>query len=211
MKRFDYKTNCKTMLGDLYTPVSTYLKLRDYYPQSALMESSDYHGGENSRSFIGLDPLASIAVGHGIATATYPDGSVESRPITEDYRVEDAINEFIASFHVTGEYSNYCGLYGYTTFNAVRYFENIPIKDSTDATNDAPDMLYILYRYIVVFNDFRHEMMIVEMLGDGEKSRLDRVEAAIHDRNYSAYAFEALPFSAAALWPCFPTPYASAS
>ena len=61
MKTFTYTTRCKTILGDLHTPVSTYLKVRDIFPQSALMESSDYHGSENNRSFIGLNPVASIA------------------------------------------------------------------------------------------------------------------------------------------------------
>ena len=41
MQKFKYTTVTKEILGDLYTPVSTYLKVRDLYPQSALMESSD--------------------------------------------------------------------------------------------------------------------------------------------------------------------------
>lgn len=192
MKTYNYHTQYKTMLGDLHTPVSTYLKVRDLFPQSALMESSDYHGSENNRSFIGLDPVASIGINHGIATATFPDGSIEERPIHDTYRVEDALNDFLSRFQVSGEGSNYCGLYGYTTFNAVRYFEHINVKDSRDAKNDAPDMLYILYRYLIVFNDFRHEMMLVEMLQDKETSHLDQIEKAINNRNYTAYDFRAV-------------------
>lgn len=192
MKTFEYTTEYKTVLGDLHTPVSTYLKVRDIFPQSALMESSDYHSTENNRSFIGLDPVASIAIGHGIATATYPDGTTEERPVTEDYRVEDAISDFLAHFHVSGDYSNYCGLYGYTTFNAVRYFEHIDIKDSRDERNDAPDMLYILYKYLIVFNDFRNEMLLLEMLAPDEKSRLDKVQTLINNRNYTTYDFHAV-------------------
>lgn len=192
MKTFEYTTEYKTVLGDLHTPVSTYLKVRDIFPQSALMESSDYHSTENNRSFIGLDPVASIAIGHGIATATYPDGTTEERPVTEDYRVEDAISDFLAHFHMSGDYSNYCGLYGYTTFNAVRYFEHIDIKDSRDERNDAPDMLYILYKYLIVFNDFRNEMLLLEMLAPDEKSRLDKVQTLINNRNYTTYDFHAV-------------------
>ena len=73
MSRFNYTTKTRKILADLYTPVGVYMRLRDIYPQSALMESSDYHGSENSRSFIGVHPMASIAVGHGIVTVTYPD------------------------------------------------------------------------------------------------------------------------------------------
>ncbi len=192
MKTYHYQTQYKIVLGDLHTPVSTYLKVRDLFPQSALMESSDYHGTENNRSFIGLDPVASIGINHGIATATYPDGTTEERPIDSTYRVEDALTDFLRHFQVTGEGSNYCGLYGYTTFNAVRYFENIAVKDSRDAKNDAPDMLYILYRYLVVFNDFRHEMMLVEMLQDKETSHLDQIEKAVNNRNYTTYDFHAV-------------------
>lgn len=130
MKQYDYKTISCTMLGDLHTPVSTYLKVRDIFPQSALMESSDYHGSENNRSFIALCPLASVSIDHGTVIFRLPDDSREEHPITDTYRVENALNDFRARFRVEGEYSNYCGLYGYTSFNAVRYFENIPVKDS---------------------------------------------------------------------------------
>ena len=106
--------------------------------------------------------------------------------------MENALNDFRARFHVEGEYSNYCGLYGYTSFNAVRYFEDIPVKDSREATNDAPDMLYILYKYLIVFNDFKNEMLLLEMLQDGETSELDQVQKAIHNRNYTAYDFRAV-------------------
>jgi hypothetical protein len=106
--------------------------------------------------------------------------------------VENALNDFLCRFRVEGEYSNYCGLYGYTSFNAVRYFENIPVKDSREATNDAPDMLYILYKYLIVFNDFKNEMLLLEMLAPGETSGLDQVQKAIHNRNYTAYDFRAI-------------------
>lgn len=95
MKTFTYTTRCKTILGDLHTPVSTYLKVRDIFPQSALMESSDYHGSENNRSFIGLNPVASIGINHGTATATYPDGSIEEHPISEHFRADHAISDFL--------------------------------------------------------------------------------------------------------------------
>ena len=192
MKQYDYQTVSRTILGDLHTPVSTYLKVRDIFPQSALMESSDYHGSENNRSFIALCPVASVSIDHGAAIFSLPDGTREDRPVTEEYRVENALRDFLDRFHVEGEYSNYCGLYGYTSFNAVRYFENIAVKDSREATNDAPDMLYILYKYLIVFNDFKNEMLLLEMLAPDEKSELDKVHKAIRNRNYTAYDFRAV-------------------
>ena len=189
---YHYQTISRTVLGDLHTPVSTYLKVRDLFPQSALMESSDYHGSENNRSFIALCPLASIAIEHGTAVFRLPGDIREEHPLTDEYRVENAINDFRAHFHVTGEYSEYCGLYGYTSFSAVRYFEDIPVKDSREATNDAPDMLYILYKYLIVFHDFKNEMLLLEMLSPGEASGLEQVQKAIHNRNYTAYDFHAV-------------------
>ena len=70
METFKYTTHSRTILADLYTPVGVYMRLRDLYPQSALMESSDYHEKDNSRSFIGINPIASVAIGHGEATKT---------------------------------------------------------------------------------------------------------------------------------------------
>lgn len=192
MKQYRYTTLSRTLLGDLHTPVSTYLKVRDIFPQSALMESSDYHGSENNRSFIGLCPVASFSIDHGTAVFRLPDADREEHPVDDGYRAEDALKDFLSRFHVEGEYGNYCGLYGYTSFNAVRYFENIPVKDSREATNDAPDMLYILYKYLIVFNDFKNEMMLLEMLAPGEESRLDEVQKAIRNRNYTTYDFRAV-------------------
>lgn len=163
MKTFHYHTKYKLILGDLHTPVTTYLKLRDLFPQSALMESSDYHGSENNRSFIGLDPIASVSVGHGKAVMVYPDRSREELDLTESFRPE----------------------------NAIRYFEHIPIKDSKDSKNDAPDMLYILYKYLIVFNDFTSEMTLVEMQNENEPDHIEEVKKAIENRNYTTYQFRA--------------------
>ena len=190
MKTFNYKTNTKTILGDLHTPVSIYLKLRDLYSTSVLMESSDYHAAENSYSFIAICPLASIGVNSGKVTIKYPDRSVQTKKLGGSYKAEDGINDFIDSIKVEGDHANCCGLYGYTTFNAVKYFENIAVKESHDDRNDAPDILYILYKYIIIFNHFKNEMTLVEMLSKGEKSNLRMIETAINDRNYSSYNFK---------------------
>lgn len=192
MKQYTYTTAYKTLLGDLHTPVTTYLKVRDLFPQSVLMESSDYHGVENNRSFIGLNPIASISISHGKATAKFPDGTQEVRDIDDHYRVDQAISDFLTRFQVEDEYAHYCGLYGYTTFNAVRYFEHIPVKDSISTINDAPDMLYILYKYLIVFHDFKHEMVLLEMQSDDEPSHIDEVEKAICNRNYTTFDFRAV-------------------
>ena len=189
---YQYITKSKRIIGDLCTPVSVYLKVRDAYPQSALMESSDYHGGENAKSFIALHPIASVSISHGIGRAQYPDGSVTEHPITETYGSAQVINDFLQAFHVEGEHREYCGLFGYTSFNAVRYFENIDIKDETQQENDAPDLLYIMYKDIVVFDHFRNELTLVEMLSEGEEDDLDVLERDINSRSYQTFDFHAV-------------------
>ena len=187
--KYTYTTHSKQVLGDLHTPVSIYLKVRDMYPQSALMESADFHAGENSMSYIALCPLASIGVNRGMVTTTLPDGSRVEEPLTETYTVEKAMNAFIDRFKVEGAEKKVCGLYGYTTFNAVKYFEQIAIKESRDEQNDAPDLLYLFYKYVLVFNHFKNELTLVELLSEGEASGLDELESAIENRNFASYNF----------------------
>lgn len=195
MATFNYTPQTRKILADLYTPVGVYMRLRDIYPQSALMESSDYHGTENSRSFIGVHPIASIAVGYGVVTATYPDGRVEEKELPAfgegkgekcKLAISKAFNDFIQAFHVEGEGSECCGLYGFTTFNAVRYFENIPVKDTTMEKNDAPDIYYIMYKNIIVFDHFNNTMQLITL---GEEAELDALMKAINKANVKPYDF----------------------
>lgn len=186
METFKYTTTSRTILADLYTPVGVYMRLRDLYPQSALMESSDYHDSNNSRSFIGINPMASVAIGHGLANIIFPDGSNEQHEINNNYGSADAIHALIDHIKVTGEHADTCGLFGYTSFNAVRYFENIDVKDETQAKNDAPDLLYILYKVVIVFDHFNNTLTIISL--DGEKA-LDDVMKAMNKANVKAYDF----------------------
>ena len=186
MITFKYTTSSKTILADLYTPVGVYMRLRDIYPQSALMESSDYHEKDNSRSFIGINPIASVAIGHGEATITFPDGSVVKHEVNKEYRSDKAIHALIDCIQVEGDHAEVCGLYGYTSFNAVRYFEDIAVKDETQERNDAPDMLYILYKDVIVFDHFNNTLTIVTL---GNKTELDTIYKQMNKANVQAYDF----------------------
>lgn len=186
---YKYHTTSKSILADLYTPVSVYMRVRDQYPQSALMESSDYHGGENSRSFIGINPIASVAVSHGKAISIFPNGEKTEKEISNTYRCDHAIDDFLAQIEVEGDDKKYCGLYGYTTFNAVRYFENIAVKDTTLEKNDAPDLLYILYKTVIMFDHFNNQMKIIELLSDGESDSIAATERLLNKSNIQAFSF----------------------
>ena len=193
METFNFTTASKTILADLYTPVGVYMRLRDLYPQSALMESSDYHDANNSRSFIGINPIASVAIGHGIVSISFPDGTTERKPLSKDFSSAEAIHALIDRIQVTGDDSSVCGLFGYTSFNAVRYFENIDVKDETQAKNDAPDVLYILYKVVIVFDHHNNTLKIVSLapsnLPQESEAHIEAVIKAMNKANVKAYDF----------------------
>lgn len=193
--KFIYSTSSKTILGDLHTPVSVYMRLRDLYPQSALMESSDYHDSNNSRSFIGINPIASVAIGHGTANIIFPDGSTLQHEVSKAYPSDKAIHELIDRIEVRGDNAVAGGLFGYTSFNAVRYFEDIDVKDETREKNDAPDMLYILFQVVIVFDHHNNTLKVVTLNHtDGAASvrqllQIDDVLRMMNKANVQAYDF----------------------
>ena len=188
--KYTFNTISKKVLGDLHTPVSIYLKVRDIYPESALLESSDFHGNENSLSYIALCPLASIGINNGACTTTFPDGKTETTPLTDSFNVAEAMNVFLNRFTIEGKDKNVCGLFGYTAFDAVRYFENIPVMEVHHEENDAPDMLYILYKYTLIFDHFKNELTLVELLQPNERPHLHEIETLLENRNYASYNFQ---------------------
>ncbi len=198
---YKYTTVSRTILGDLVTPVSAYMKLRDLYPQSTLMESSDYHEQSNSRSFIAINPMASVAVAHGKALVRLPDATSRERLINDDFGIADAIHELIDNISVEGSDAGLCGLFGYTSFNAVRYLEPISVKDETQDENDAPDILYILYRQVIAFDHHNNRLTIVSLArADGSdediateraaaEQAVDDILKVINRNNINAYDF----------------------
>ena len=99
MKTTVLHTESKTILADLQTPVSIYLKVRDVFPESVLLESSDYHGNENSVSFIGLNPMARFEVKNSAVRLQYPDGQVVEKTVSAD-AIVDELHHFVHSFDV---------------------------------------------------------------------------------------------------------------
>ena len=191
-RQFVYHTVTRSILGDLHTPVGVYMRLRDLYPQSTLMESSDYHDKNNSRSFICLNPIASVAIGHGEAICLYPDGEKAQSTISDNETCDRVIGRFMSHFLVAGDRAECCGLYGYTSFNAVRYFENIQVKDEKQDRNDAPDIYYILYRDMIVFDHFSNRLTLVTLSDgndEGAMRNLADLERLMNKDNVHPYDF----------------------
>ena len=186
MKQFRYSIVSRELPGDLHTPVSAYLRLRDASPRSILMESSDFHTGRDSRSFIALEPLAEVGVAHGVGFQTLPDGSRIEKNVSGDYPVDKLVNEFMGAFQLDNKNVS---MWGFTTFNATRYFENIPVKDETRAENDAPDLLYILFRFTLEFDHFRNALTLHELVPEGAEPESARVERLLGRAGVNLYDF----------------------
>lgn len=186
--KFKYKTHTSHFAGDMHTPVSLYLKLRDLFPQSALLESSDYHSHQNSTSFIALDPLASVSVNDGVSTIKLPDESSVKFNVSDQSHTDEHITDFLSLFDIEGD--SRTGVFGYTAYDSVKYFENIPIKTHKPEDNDAPDMHYILYRFTLIFDHFHNTLTMIELLREGEQSTSQCIREAIDNRNYASYSFK---------------------
>lgn len=184
-------TQQKKLLADLQTPVGIYLKVRDVYPESALLESSDFHGGENSFSFIGVDPVASFKVDKGVVYERYPDGKEKKYLLDEDRHLASCFNDYLRLFVVSdGENdSPVNGFFGYTAYNAVRYFEPVQSIKNPTKSSDIPEMYYIFYRYIIVVNHFKNELTIVENLFEGDSSRIAEIQSLLENRDFASYDF----------------------
>jgi anthranilate/para-aminobenzoate synthase component I len=109
-------------------------------------------------------------------------------------KIADAFNRFIKAFEVEGECAGFCGLYGFTSFNAVRYFENIEVKDTTMEKNDAPDIYYIMYRDLIVFDHYNNTVTLVTLsTGEDEgATQLAEMEKAMNKGNVQPYGFKAI-------------------
>lgn len=179
---------CRSFLADLQTPVGIYLKVRDLFPESALLESSDYHSSDNSFSHIGVEPIARFTLRDGAVTERYPDGRTLRYPLSGERTLSDALNDFVASFEIVGEPTRLNGLFGYTAYDAIPYFES-SVRVTGEQADETPQMVYILYRYIVTIDHLSNRMTVTENRTDGMQSGLEELMSVIGSRNYPSYDF----------------------
>src|SRR5690606_8164423 len=177
-------------LADTLTPVNIYLKLRDVFAGSILLESSDYHGHENSLSFICCDPIASFVVNDHVAEIQFPDGATRKEPIKAVGQVTDLLDEFKNTFQTDATIqSKYitCGLFGYMAYDSVVYFEDVTIDRKEKII---PEMIYKLYRYVIVVDHFSNELNLFEHVIDPQQpSSLPKIEQIIFSNRFSTYKF----------------------
>jgi len=191
MKTYTLRTIYKKMLADTVTPVSIFLKVRDRFANSILLESSDYHSNENSYSYICFEPIAKIQVKDGKIIKEFPDQTTETETISDRSQVLEAIVAFSKRFDTEDApfpFSNN-GLFGYIAYDAVRYFENLDIQTFESEERKIPDILYSVYKYVVVINHFKDELYIFEHTYDKKESGLEQIASLIDNKNFASYKF----------------------
>ncbi len=197
MKKQKISLSCQHIpahVGDVVTPVSIYLKLRDLFPNTILLESSDYHGGNNSLSFICFNPIADFIVDKERITSRYPDESKQEIDLSGNESVPDLMQEFINNFEIAPEDQKKCpvpasGFYGYTAYDAVRYFEDLRLNITPDAPHAIPDIRYHLYQSVIAFNHFTNQLYLVEHLLPGQESSLNDTLEILKNRAVPSFAF----------------------
>lgn len=178
-------------ITDTETPVSLYLKLRDRYPHTILLESSDYHGNRNSRSFICFDQRADFEVKDGVVRISHINGKREEKTLGENCRLVDELKGFMDSFQVfkMGNDMGNNGLFGYCTYDAVKHFESINLTSPKLEDKQIPESKYLYYKYIITFDHFHNRLYLTENLLEGELSSMELVEAVLHDKRIGFHKF----------------------
>lgn len=186
---YQLKTHFKKILADTITPVSVYLKIRDRFPNSILLEGSDYHTNDNSFSYICCNPIASIKVANEIITQQFPDGTTEEISIKTSTDVVAIIESFSKRFEADATNFKFIdnGLFGYMAYDAVRYYEDIKIskKDNSVAI---PDIYYAVYKNIIAINHFKNEAYIFSNCYQSENN-VPEIEQILNVKNFASYNF----------------------
>ncbi|WP_242132786.1 anthranilate synthase component I family protein [Aestuariivivens marinum] len=190
MKTYNIQTHYKKILADTITPVSVYLKIRDKFPNSILLESSDYHANDNSFSYVCFNPIASIKIENEVIMETFPDGSHITTIIDDHTNVTEKIHGFTKRFNASSsqdfKFINN-GLFGYLAYDAVRYFEDIEISKKENSLQ-IPDVYYAVYQNIIAINHFKNEAYIFAHCYEADNN-IDDIDHLIKVKNFASYSF----------------------
>jgi len=196
MKKIEIKTNCKKLLSDIYTPVGIYLRLRDRFRDTILMESTDYHAAENSWSFICINAIAGIEISDTKNIEFKLPGQVPEKTALRNLSdTPRLLWEFMQRFDAKPAAEKPVravqGLFGYTTFDAVQFFDTVKFREKRKGQETPiPLMRYRLYQYVIAVNHFKDELYICENQVAGLESELAVVESLIKSKDTPVYPFK---------------------
>ncbi|HOK97648.1 MAG: anthranilate synthase component I family protein [Bacteroidales bacterium] len=189
--RIKIHTISKSILADTTTPVSIYLKLRDIFPNSVLMESSDYHGAKGSWSFICAKPLATFKVEQNRIVESFPNGNVAITHVSPEANVVQRLNAFRMAFVCEGDPVPVNGIFGYVAYDAIEHFENIRLTSTIEEERRIPEVFYSFYRFIIAVNHFHNQLILIENIPDGGVSEMEHIETLLNSRTFAVYPFKA--------------------
>jgi len=199
MKKIEIQTSFKKMLADVYTPVGIYLRLRDRFRDTILLESTDFHAGENSYSFIGINAVAGIEISNAAAIEyKLPGQTAERIKLDSTADVPALLYDFMQRFEVKEAAAKPVnvaqGLFGYTTFDAVQFFEDLTPNPSPEGegSNSIPLMRYRLYQYVIAVNHFKDELFICENHFNGIESEVGVIESLIRSKDVPGFPFKSI-------------------
>jgi len=196
MKKMILETTCKKMLADVFTPVSIYLRVRDRFRDTVLLESTDHNAAENSYSFICINAIGGMEISSSQSIEfKLPGQRPEKIAIRNPTEVPDQLWQFMNRFDVQqpaikeGRFAQ--GLFGYTCFDAVQFFDTIQLDTANSEAPVIPLMRYRLYQYVIAFNHFKDELFICENKLAGLESEADVVESLIRSKDVPVFPFRA--------------------
>ncbi len=196
MKKIELQTECRKMLADLFTPVGVYLRVRDRFRDTVLLESTDHHQAENSYSFICINAIAGIEISSKKSIEfKLPGQKPERIDIKDVAAVPEQLWSFMQRFDVhkpsvkEGRFAQ--GLFGYTSFDAVQFFDTITLHTAASTEPAIPLIRYRLYQYVIAFNHFKDELYICENSLPGIESELAVVESLIRSKDVPVFPFKA--------------------
>ncbi|MEN7551396.1 anthranilate synthase component I family protein [Rapidithrix thailandica] len=197
MNKIKLKTTYRKMLADTVTPVSIYLRLRDKFANSILLESSDYHGNENSFSYICCKPVARFELTQSQLTLSMPQQAEQQTTLASPAEAIHQLYQFSQAFEAETNGFKFInnGIFGYMAFDAVQYFEDIHFRKEKKADQVVPDILYQVYQYVIAIDHFKNELYIFEHLVEGEdsKSHLEEIIQLVNSKNFPSYPFTPQP------------------
>ncbi len=182
-----YQTKIIEKPADTITPVNLYLRLRDQFPESLLLESSDYNSDKNSFSFIVAGALENFKIKDNKLIINN-----KTHDLTPKTSIKQSLKDFINQIkvHQTDKTKQFNGLYGFTGFEAVQYFDNFNFKPKPKK-DDIPDMNYSFYRFIVAINHFNDTLIILENIPEGENSQIEWFHNLVFAEKTPQFPFKA--------------------
>ena len=156
-------TSVKKVFSDISTPISLYATLREKFPETILLEASDYIPDVNCYSYIAVNPISFFKLKNDILEIKYPDNSTVNENLSSKQAALSKLEAYFNSFQapLEKEYNHLAnGLFGFISFDAIEYFDTIKLKPAQ--SEEIPQIYYRVYEFVIALNHHKKEMFILQ-------------------------------------------------